>query len=77
MNTTQHSEQAVSHTSDARDQLQGFIVVVASAAVLVGLAMGAMSLLSSPAGWVMKAANQVMTDHHQAIATSYAVNLVD
>lgn len=77
MNTTPHSEQAVPRNSDARDQLQGVVVVVASAAVLVGLAFGAMALLSSPAGWVMKAANQAMSDHQQAVATSFAMNIPD
>lgn len=61
----------------AREQLQGVAVVAASAAVMIGLAFGAMALLSSPAGWVTKAANQAMSNHQQAIATSFAVNLAD
>jgi len=36
-----------------------------------------MVLLSSPAGWVMKAANDALTDHQQAVLTSYAMNLGD
>ena len=62
------ANQQVSQTPCAREQLQGFAVVVVSAAVMVGLAFGAMHLLSSPAGWATKVANQ-------AIATSYAMNL--
>ena len=63
--------------SDIKGQLQGVLVVVASAAVMIGLAYGAMALLSSPAGWVMKVANQAMTDHQQAVAISFAMNTVD
>jgi hypothetical protein len=63
--------------SDIKGQLQGVLVVVASAAVMIGLAYGAMALLSSPAGWVMKVANQAMTDHQQAVAISFAMNSVD
>lgn len=73
---TQTSQQ-VPHTPCAREQLQGFAVVVASAAVMIGLAFGAMTLLSSPAGWVMKVANQAMTDHQQAVATNFAMNIGD
>ena len=63
--------------SSLKHQLQGLLVVAASAAVMVGLAFGAMALLSSPAGWVMKAANDAMTDHQQAVVTSFAMNLGD
>ena len=41
------------------------------------VAFGAMALLSSPAGWMMKAANDAMTDHQQAVLTSFAMNLGD
>jgi len=58
-------------------QLQSVLVVAASAIVMIGLAFGAMALLSSPAGWVMKAANDAMTDHQQAVLTSFAMNLGD
>ncbi|MEQ1779791.1 MAG: hypothetical protein ABMA14_00405 [Hyphomonadaceae bacterium] len=63
--------------SRLRDRVQSVFVIAASAAVMIGLAFGAMELLSSPAGWVMKAANQAMTDHQQAVATSFAMNLGD
>jgi hypothetical protein len=75
--TRPHAEPATARSSDVKDQLQGVLVVSASAAVLIGLAFGAMALLSSPAGWVMKAANQAMTEHQQAIATSFAMNIAD
>lgn len=63
--------------SDVKHQLQGLLVVAASAVVMFGLAFGAMALLSSPAGWMMKVANQAMTDHQQAVVTSFAMNLSD
>lgn len=71
------TQQKDAATPCAREQLQGFAVVVASAAVMIGLAFGAMALLSSPAGWAMKAANQAMSEHQQAVATSFAMNLGD
>ncbi len=75
--TGRPSRDDVARPSDVRDQLQGALVVAASAAVMIGLAFGAMALLSSPAGWVMKVANQAITDHQQAVATSFAMNLGD
>lgn len=75
--TSQQPQQDAVRASDLRDQLKGMLVVAASAVVMIGLAVGAMTLLSSPAGWVMRAANQALTDHQQAIATSFAMNLGD
>ncbi len=74
---TETTRQSQGEVLRVRDRMRSALVVVASAAVMVGLAFGAMTLLSSPAGWVMKAANQAMTDHQQAVATSFAMNLGD
>lgn len=74
---TQSSQQDAPLPQGVRYQLQGVAVVLVSVAVMVGLAFGAMALLSSPAGWVMKAANQAMNEHQQAVATSFAMNLGD
>jgi hypothetical protein len=63
--TTQKSE-----ASGAR--VRGALAVVCAAAVIVGLAVGAMVVLSAPGGWVMEAANQAILDQ-QAIATSYII----
>ncbi len=70
-------EDAAARASGVKRQLQGLLVVAASAVAMIGLAFGAMVLLSSPAGWVMKVANQAMTDHQQAVVTSFAMNLGD
>jgi hypothetical protein len=59
------------------ERMQGALVVATSAAIMIGLAVAAMTMLTSPDGWVMKAANQAMFDQQQAIATSYALNTGD
>lgn len=56
------------------DRARGALVVAGGAAMMVGLAVAAMAMLTSPDSWVMKAANQAMLDQQQAIATSYLVN---
>lgn len=72
---TTHLQQDDTCTMSARERLQGVVVVLASAAVMIGLALGATALFSSPAGWMMKAANQAISDHQQAVATSFAMNV--
>jgi hypothetical protein len=57
------------------DRVHSAVVVACGAAMIVGLAVAAMSILTSPDGWVMQAANQAITDHQQAIATSYIINV--
>ncbi len=42
------------------DNARGAIVMVAGALMLVGLAFGGMLLLTSPNGWVTKAANSAI-----------------
>lgn len=69
--TTETTKQPDAHAAPcAREQLQGIAVVAASAAVMIGLAFGVMALLTSPAGWATKAAND-------AVLTSFAMNVGD
>ena len=53
------------------ERIKGALVVLGGAAMMIGLAVGAMAMLTSPDSWVMKAANQAMLDQQQAVATSY------
>ena len=39
------------------ERIRGIVVMVAGVAALVGIAYGAMTLITSPDGWAMKAAN--------------------
>ena len=55
------------------DNLRGLMIVVIGAAGLCGLAFGAMQLLTSPDGWVMKAASQAMTTAQQGTLASYDI----
>lgn len=52
------------------EKLRGALVVVVGAAALVGLAFGGMMMLTSPDGWIMKAANQaIVTAQHGTLAS--------
>ena len=55
------------------DNLRGLVVVLIGAASLCGLAFGVMQLLTSPDGWVMKAASQAMTTAQQGTLASYDI----
>lgn len=55
------------------DHLRGILVVLIGAAALCGLAFGVMQLLTSPDGWVMKAASQAMTTAQQGTLASYDI----
>lgn len=59
------------------ERMKGILVAVTGAALMVGLAVGAMSMLTSPDSWVMKAANQAMLDQQQAVATGYLISMGD
>jgi hypothetical protein len=61
------------HGFHVSDSVRGVLVVVLSAAGLVGLAYGAMLLLTSPDGWVMKAASQAMATAQQGTLASYSL----
>jgi uncharacterized membrane protein YkgB len=56
------------------DRVRNALVVTVGAAMMMGLTVAALSLLTSPDGWVMKATQQAMQDQQQAVATSYLVN---
>jgi hypothetical protein len=56
------------------DRVKSVLVVACGAAMMMGLAVAAMTMLTSHDSWVMKAANQAMQDQQQAIATSYLLN---
>lgn len=55
------------------DNIRNMLVVVVAGAGLVGLAFGAMMLLTSPDGWVMKAANQAVTTAQEGTLASYTL----
>jgi hypothetical protein len=55
------------------DNVRSAIVVVIGAAGLMAIAFGTMMMLTSPDGWVMKAANQAMTTAQQGTLASYNV----
>lgn len=56
------------------DRVTNALVVTAGAAMMMGLAVAAVSMVTAPDGWVMKATQQAMQDQQQAVATSYLVN---
>jgi hypothetical protein len=56
------------------ERVKSALVVAGGAAMMVGLAVAAMAMLTSPDSWVMKAANQAIQDQQQAVATSYLIH---
>jgi hypothetical protein len=59
----------LAHGADHKDykirfdeNLRGAVIVVVGSVALVGLAWGAMMMLTSPDGWVTKAANSAVSD---------------
>jgi len=57
----------------ARENLYCLAAVTIAATAFIGLAFGAIMLLASPDGWVMKAANQAMTMAQQGALASYDI----
>lgn len=55
------------------DHVRGICVVLIGAALVCGLALGVMQLLTAPDGWVMKAASQAMTTAQQGTLASYDI----
>lgn len=51
------------------DHLRGVAVMVLGCAALVGLAFGAMVLLTSPDGWVTKAANSALSGEQTSLVS--------
>ena len=69
-------------TGDHEERTRGFhidenfrsaLVVLIGSAGIIGIAFGAMMMLTSPDGWVMKAANQAMTTAQQGTLASYTI----
>lgn len=63
------------HKGEARipDAVRGALVVAGGAAIMIAMAFGAMLLLTSPDGWVMKAANQAMSTAQQGTLATYDI----
>lgn len=55
------------------DAVRGVLVVAGGAAIMLGMAFGAMMLLTSPDGWVMKAASQAMSTAQQGALATYDI----
>ncbi|HEX5008372.1 MAG TPA: hypothetical protein VFV70_14755, partial [Hyphomonadaceae bacterium] len=51
------------------DHVRGAVIMLLGCVVLVGLAFGAMILLTSPDGWVAKAANSAMAGEQPALVS--------
>ncbi|RYG35485.1 MAG: hypothetical protein EON93_06510 [Burkholderiales bacterium] len=63
------------HTENAekRDSWRNLIIVAIGTSGMIALAMGVMALLTSPDGWVMKAASQAMVTAHEGTLASYTL----
>lgn len=55
------------------EAFQGFVVMALGSASLIGIAYCAMVLLTSPDGWIMKAASQAMATAQHGTLASYTV----
>jgi hypothetical protein len=55
------------------ENFRSALVVLVGSAGIIGIAFGAMMMLTSPDGWVMKAANQAMMTAQQGTLASYTV----
>jgi hypothetical protein len=53
------------------DRVRGVLVVLAGGTIMVALAFGAMLMLTSPDGWVMKVANQAVMTAQEGTLASY------
>lgn len=55
------------------ENFRSAMVVLIGSAGIIGIAFGAMMMLTSPDGWVMKAANQAMMTAQQGTLASYSI----
>lgn len=55
------------------ENFRSALVVLIGSAGIIGIAFGAMMMLTSPDGWVMKAANQAMMTAQQGTLASYSI----
>ena len=70
--TTAHDGDGAKH-----EGWRNLMIVAIGTTGMIALAVGAMALLTSPDGWVMKAANQAMVAQQQAVAANYMISPVD
>ncbi|MFT3722470.1 MAG: hypothetical protein QM773_02700 [Hyphomonadaceae bacterium] len=66
-----HSQEARGFQFD--ENFRSALVVLLGSAGIIGIAFGAMMMLTSPDGWVMKAANQAMMTAQQGTLASYTI----
>jgi hypothetical protein len=57
-----HSEADDERKSRIDERVRGVLVMVLGTGALVGIAYGAMTLLTAPDGWAMKAANATVSE---------------
>jgi hypothetical protein len=55
-----HEAESEGHKFQFDENLRGAVIVVVGSVALVGLAWGAMTMLTSPDGWVTKVANSAV-----------------
>ena len=65
---TAHSDNA-----EKRDGLRNLMIVAIGTTGMIALATGVMAILTSPDGWVMKAASQAMVTAHEGTLASYTL----
>jgi hypothetical protein len=58
-----------SHKMQVSYHLRGAVIMLLGCAALVGLAFGAMVLLTSPDGWVTKAANSAISGEQASLVS--------
>lgn len=64
------SEVHQQHKVQLDERVRGVVVMVAGIAALVGIAYGAMTLLTAPDGWAVRAANAQVAAPEGALETS-------
>lgn len=70
---TAHNDNALQGDAAKYDGLRNLMIVALGTAGMVVLAMGVMTVLTAPDGWVMKAASQAMTTAHEGTLASYTL----
>ena len=61
------------HSKSMPEAMRGALVVAGGAAIMAVMVFGAVVLLTSPDGWVRKAANQAMTTAQQGTLATYDI----
>ncbi len=67
--TTAHDGDGAKH-----EGWRNLMIVAIGTTGMIALVVGAMALLTSPDGWVMKAASQAMTTAHEGTLASYTLS---